>query len=219
MVLSPFFDGLTESEVEGVLGAATVQRVPQHRVIYEQGAWGSHFFLLSKGRARYFSITPDGRKTLLHWIVPGDVLGVAALLSVSTLYRVSVETVQDSSLYSWNRKTIQTLLDRYPRLAQNALAVTFTYLDWYIAAHSALVSDSARQRLAAVVSRAAVSMGRQVPGGVELQVTNEELASAANITLFTASRILNEWQTAQALTKRRGRIILHSPKRLFRLTA
>jgi CRP-like cAMP-binding protein len=219
MVLSPFFDGLTESEVEGVLGAATVQRVSQHRVIYEQGAWGSHFFLLSKGRARYFSITPDGRKTLLHWIVPGDVLGVAALLSVSTLYRVSVETVQDSSLYSWNRQTIQTLLDRYPRLAQNALAVTFTYLDWYIAAHSALVSDSARQRLAAVVSRAAVSMGRQVPGGVELQVTNEELASAANITLFTASRILNEWQTAQALTKRRGRIILHSPKRLFRLTA
>ena len=93
------------------------------------------------------------------------------------------------------------------------------YLDWYIAAHGALVSDTARQRLASVLARVAESMGSQVPGGVELQVTNEELASAANITLFTASRILNEWQTARALTKHRGRIILHSPRRLFRLTA
>ena len=88
----------------------------------------------------------------------------------------------------------------------------------WIAAHGALVSDTARQRLASVLARIAKSIGRPVPGGVELQVTNEELASAANITLFTASRILNEWQAARALTKHRGRIILHSPRRLFRLT-
>ena len=144
---------------------------------------------------------------------------MAALLTASSLYRVSAETVQVSSLLMWNRETMRTLLDRYPRLSHNALDIALGYLDWYIAAHGALVSDTARQRLASVLARVAESMGSQVPGGVELQVTNEELASAANITLFTASRILNEWQTARALTKHRGRIILHSPKRLFRLTA
>ncbi len=215
----PFVDGLAASEVRAVLAAATVRRLPAQRLIYEQGSPASDFFLLSKGRARYFSMTPDGRKTILHWIVPGDVLGVAALLTASSLYRVSAETVQDSSLLMWNRETMRTLLDRYPRLSHNALDIALGYLDWYIAAHGALVSDTARQRLASVLARVAESMGSQVPGGVELQVTNEELASAANITLFTASRILNEWQTARALTKHRGRIILHSPRRLFRLTA
>ena len=219
MTAPPFLDGLAATDVRAVLAAATVRRFPAQRLIYEQGSQASAFFLLSKGRARYFSMTPDGRRMLLHWIVPGDVLGVAALLTASSFYRVSAETVQDSSLLTWNRETMRMLLDRYPRLSQNALVVTVGYMDWYIAAHGALVSDTARQRLASVLARIAESMGSQVPGGVELQVTNEELASAANITLFTASRILNEWQTAGALTKRRGRIILHSPRRLFRLTA
>jgi CRP-like cAMP-binding protein len=219
-VTAPLFvDGLAASDVRAVLAAATVRRFPARRLIYEEGSPASDFFLLSKGRARYFCTTPDGRKTLLHWMVPGDVLGVAALLTASSLYRVSAETVQDSSLLTWNRETMRALLDRYPRLSHNALVVASGYLDWYIAAHSALVSDTARQRLASVLDRIADVMGTQVPGGVELQVTNEELASAANITLFTTSRILNEWQTARALTKHRGRIVLHSPRRLFRLIA
>ena len=219
MTAPPFVDGLAASDARVVLSAATVRRLPARRLIYEQGSSASDFFLLSKGRARYFSMTPDGRKMLLHWIVPGDVLGVAALLTASSLYRVSAETVRDSSFLTWNRKTMRALLDRYPHLSHNALAVATGYLDWYIAAHGALVSDTARQRLASVLACIAESIGRPLHGGLELQVTNEELASAANITLFTASRILNEWQSARALTKRRGRIILHSPRRLFRLTA
>ena len=114
---------------------------------------------------------------------------------------------------------MQSLMHAYPRLQQNALTVSVAYLDLYIAAHAALVSDNAKQRLASVLVRLTDSIGNEVSDGVELQVTNEELASAANITLFTASRILSGWQGEHALTKRRGRIILHSPKRLLRLTA
>ena len=41
-----------------------------------------------------------------------------------------------------------------------------------------------------------------------------ELASAAHITLFTASRILNEWQRRRAIVKRRGHVVLRAPERL-----
>ena len=50
------------------------------------------------------------------------------------------------------------------------------YLDLYIAAHAALVSETAQQRLANVLTRLADSIGRPVAEGTELQVTNEELA-------------------------------------------
>jgi CRP-like cAMP-binding protein len=70
-----------------------------------------------------------------------------------------------------------------------------------------------------VLARLAPAIGREVGDGLEMQVTNEELASAANITPFTASRILSEWQDGSVVTKRRGRIILHSPGRLFSKTA
>jgi CRP-like cAMP-binding protein len=54
---------------------------------------------------------------------------------------------------------------------------------------------------------------------LEFDITNEELANAANITLYTASRILSEWQRTGAISKRRGRIVVRSTERLFRRVA
>jgi CRP-like cAMP-binding protein len=47
----------------------------------------------------------------------------------------------------------------------------------------------------------ASGLGRRATEGVELDVRNEELASEVNITIFTASRLLNEWQRKGMLTK------------------
>jgi hypothetical protein len=55
-------------------------------------------------------------------------------------------------------------------------------------------------------------IGQKVPGGLEVDATNEELANAANITQFTASRLLSEWQRNRAVLKRRGKILLCSRK-------
>jgi CRP-like cAMP-binding protein len=59
-------------------------------------------------------------------------------------------------------------------------------------------------------------IGQKVPGGVELDVRNEELANEANISLFTASRLLSAWQREGILIKRRGKVLLHFPYRLSR---
>jgi len=214
-----FLEGLDPPDARVVLAASTTRQLPTHVNIYEQSQPASSVFLLSSGRARYYSMMPDGRKIILHWLMPGDTLGLASILQTPSPYRVSAETVRESAVLVWNRQVMRSLMDAYPRLLHNALTVSVAYLDLYIAAHAALVSDSAKQRLASVLVRLTESIGNEVSDGVELQVTNEELASAANITLFTASRILSEWQGEHALTKRRGRIILHSPQRLLRLTA
>jgi CRP/FNR family transcriptional regulator, nitrogen oxide reductase regulator len=52
-------------------------------------------------------------------------------------------------------------------------------------------------------------------GGVQLDITNEQLANAANITLFTTSRLMGQWQRSGAVVKSRGKIILRSPEGLF----
>ena len=41
-------------------------------------------------------------------------------------------------------------------------------------------------------------------------ITNEELASAAAITLFAASRFMSEWQRSGAVVKTRGKILVRS---------
>jgi CRP-like cAMP-binding protein len=58
-------------------------------------------------------------------------------------------------------------------------------------------------------------MGQRISGGIQFDITNEELANAANITPYTTSRILSEWQRTGAIRKQRGKIVVRSTERLF----
>ena len=210
-----FLEGLAQAEINTIVSAAKQRRYLANSVIVNQGHPADYLFLLTSGRARYFYVTPDGRKTILFWLPPGEIFGGAALLSQPADYLVSTEAVKPSSILVWDRATIRALVARYPRLADNALWTMFDYLVAYRAIHVSMTCDSARQRLARVLADLATGIGQKVPGGVELDVRNEELANEANVTPFTASRMLGEWQRQGVLRKSRGKILLRSPERLF----
>jgi CRP-like cAMP-binding protein len=214
-----FFEGLASQELEAVRLAATERRYLASSVITSQGNPADHLYLLTRGRARYFYITKSGRKTLLLWLTPGEILGTAAILSRPSEYLMSAEAIKDSSFLVWDRAVIRDLAVTYPRLLENALIWGSNYLGWYLADHVALVCETARERLAQILIQLAGIIGQTSPEGVEFDVTNEELASAANITPFTASRLLSEWQTNGAVIKRRGRILLRSPEQLLQRVA
>ena len=116
----------------------------------------------------------------------------------------------------WDSATIRSLATRHPQLWENALSLTHQYLVAYQAAHKALICRTARERLAHVLVSLANGIGKKAAHGIELNVRNEELANEANVTLFTASRLLNEWQRGGMLIKSRGKILLRSPERLLR---
>jgi CRP-like cAMP-binding protein len=210
-----FLEGLARAEINTIVAAAKQRRYLANSVVVNQGHPADQFFLLISGRARYFYITPDGRKTILLWLPPGEIFGGAALLSRPSNYLVSTETVKPSSVLVWDGATIRALVARYPLLGNNALLIMFDYLVAYRAIHVSLTCHSAQQRLASVLANLATGIGRKVPEGIELDVNNDELANEANITPFTASRILREWQRQGVLRKSRGKILLRSSERLF----
>jgi CRP-like cAMP-binding protein len=212
---SRLLEGIAPDDLDVIWAAAKERRYLANSIITNQGQPAEHLFLLTSGRARYFFITQEGHKSLLIWLTPGQIIGVAAFLSRPSQYLVSTESVKDSAVLAWDRTTVRSLAARYPRLLENAILTTSDYLGWYVADHLALSCQTARHRLAQVLIRLAEVIGQKVPGGVEFDATNEELASAANITPFTASRLISEWQTNRAVAKRRGKILLQSPERLF----
>jgi CRP-like cAMP-binding protein len=134
-----------------------------------------------------------------------------------SLYLVSTEMVKDSCAFVWRRSVIRDLVARYPSLQENALSIASDYLTWFHASHMALISQTARQRLARVLTSLAEGIGRKVPGGIGLDITNEQLANAANVTPFTASRLLSEWQRNGAIKKKRGSVVVRAPQRLNRV--
>ena len=191
------------------------RQFPARTTITHQGTRADDFYLLLEGRARYFFETPNGKKVLLMWMVPGEILGGMSVLDRPSRYLASTEAVKDCTVLWWNRSTIRDLMREFPRLLENALSIAVSYIDWFAETHAALISRSAPERLALVLSGLARLIGKQASGGLLLDITNEELAGAANITLYTASRILSRWQKKGFIRKTRGMLQLRSPERLF----
>jgi len=208
-------EGLSKGEIGSILGAATFRRYSSGTIVLNQDDPAEQFLLLRTGCARTFYITHEGRKVLLRWLRPGELLGGASLLPTPSAYIVSTEMVKDSSVFVWSRKKIRELTAHYPKLLDNALPYALDHLTWFLAAHLALISNTARERLARVLMGLAQGIGHHIPRGLQLDITNEQLANAANITPFTASRILNEWKRSGAILKSRGTIIIHAPERLL----
>jgi CRP/FNR family transcriptional regulator, nitrogen oxide reductase regulator len=210
------FEGMEKPDIRTILAAATQQRFSANSVITNQGYPAGHLFLLLTGRARRFYLTEDGQKIVLLRVPAREIFGEAALLARPADYLVSTEAMANSSTLVWSRATIRNFCERYPRLLENALLISFDYLAAYRTAHASVICDSAPQRLAQVLANLAEGIGQKVPGGVELDIRNEELANEAHISLFTASRLMSTWEREGILEKRRGKVLLRFPARLLR---
>ena len=206
---------LNPEELRLILREARTRRFSAKSVITHQGEAADHLLLLWRGRARCFFDTPNGKKLIQIGITPGHILGGAALVSRPSVYLVSTEAVRDCVVLVWDGPTIRALARRFPRLLENALSIAANYISWYVVAITALTSQTARERLAGVLLGCVSSIGQKVPGGIELDLTNEEVANSASTTPYTASRILSEWHKVGAIQKRRGKIFLASPEHFF----
>ena len=208
---SQFLDGLARPARKTILAGATKRQFAAKSVAIKQGGPADRLFLLTKGYARHFYVTEKGKKFILEWLGPGDLFGARTILSTPTSYLTSTEMVTESSALEWDRTTIRRLVEHYPRLLENVLLTASDYVTWHLMSHIGIASYTARQRLAEVLITLARTVGQKTTSGVTLDITNEELADAANITVFTASRLISGWQRTRALVKRRGKILLQSP--------
>jgi CRP-like cAMP-binding protein len=214
-----FLEGLTLVEAQAVLGAAVRKRFNANSVITSEGDPAAHLYLMLDNGARYCTISPQGRKTVIRWAPAGEVVGGVAFIEKPLEYVMTTEAVRKSSALVWDRDTIQSLAATYPKLMQNALLVAFDYVVLFKILHVVAHTQSAPQRVAQVLGYLAKMMGQKVRGGVELHIRNEELAQEANVTIFTISRLMREWERRGLLKKFRGKVVLRRPEELIRIKA
>ena len=154
-----FFEGMDTADIRTVLAAGTQQRFSANSVIHNQGYLAGHLFMLLTGRVRRFFLTEDGQKIVLLRVPPGEIFGEATVLATPAEYLVSSEAIIHSNTLVWSRSTIRGFCERYPRLVENALLISFDYLAAYRGVHASLICNSAPQRLAQVLANLAEGIG------------------------------------------------------------
>ena len=211
-----FLSGLTEVEISSILSSAKHRYLRASSIVTNHDDPAERFFILTSGRGRHFMITDEGRKINLLWLTAGQVFGGAAMISTPSRYLVSTEIATDGCALVWERKAVRDLLLRYPKLLDNALSITATeYITGLISANVSLNADDAAGRIAHLLVSLANGIGKATPAGVEMSITNEDVANYTNVTQFTVSRSLSDWERAGILTKQRGKIVLRKPERLL----
>jgi CRP-like cAMP-binding protein len=210
-----FLSGLTAGDRKIVLQSAERKKFRAHQVIINAGAPAARLFLLVRGGVKYYRVTSKGDEVLLWWLAPGDVFGLSAILRAQVRYIGTAEAIDDCELLIWPRKKIRSLASAHKVLAENALQIAFHFLDAYADRLVGLTTATAEQRLSHTLFKLCKRIGSVHSGGVELAITNEDLGGLANVSPFTASRLLKRWERKGVLKKRRGKIQIANPEGLL----
>lgn len=212
---STFLKDIEQSAIQTILASAEIRRIPATRNITTGGDEATHLFLVQTGRVHYYHVTKEGDTVLLAWLVPGDIIGLVAMMRVPSSYMATAEANTDCQLFAWKRSVVRKLAARFPLLGENVLQVALGYLRAYIDRHIGLATQTAEQRLAKALLRLGERCGKVLPKGIEIRATNEQLGELAEISEFTTSRLLSNWARAGILSKGRGKVIVQSPEALM----
>jgi CRP/FNR family transcriptional regulator, cyclic AMP receptor protein len=207
--------GLTEQDGRAVRALAAARTVSAGTALCRQGEPAEWVFLLLSGRAKFARTTAQGREVLLRRLGPGECFGLASLVPGPVNYMATAVTIGETALLAWDAATIRAAATAYPTLSQNAFRIALEYLEEFAERHVALLSQSAEQRVARTITHLGATAGRVLPSGVEVDISNHDLASLADVGMFTVSRQLKQWEREGHLLKKRQKVILRHPEALF----
>lgn len=209
------FAGLGKDQISVVVAAATRRKFKASELMVRAEEPATRLFLITSGCVNYFVVTSAGEEVLLRRLAPGDVIGVASFLSDPMGYLGSARTVRPSEVLVWEHRTVRQLAKTYPLLAENALRKALRYISLYAQRHIRLVSKPAAERLASVLTDLGYRAGHAMPAGMEVEITNQDLASLADLSFFTVSRIFRHWEHEGTVEKSRGKVLIRRPEKLL----
>ena len=210
-----FTEGIGKPEIDAILSKATIRGFQAKEVIFRSGELAKRLYLLRKGSVKFYRESHDGQEVVMGWLTPGELFGLGTLPAHPLNYLGTAETLDDCEAYVWERASILRLALHYPRLAANCLRISLHYVAQFAERHISLASSSVEERLAHTLTDLGDRAGQATPGGVEVDVKNEQLASLADVNYFSTSKLLKKWQRVGAVKKSRGKVLIQCPEKLL----
>lgn len=206
------FQGLGPPELGEVFQQAHTRRFARREFLFYQGDPAGFLYVLLRGRVRLTQTTPDGQEVLLRFVRDAEMFGGIAALGDAT-YPVSAQAVEDCTALCWDGETMARLMERYPRLAVNALHLMADRIQELQDRLRELATERAERRVARALLRLLRQCGRKVEGGIliDLPLSRQDLAEMAGTTIYTVSRILTRWEQEGLIQSGRACILARFP--------
>ena len=212
----PLFTSLSDEAVNVVAERARIHEAAAGETFFREGDPAGSFFVTRGGSVKLTQLSPEGHKVVLRLLGPGEAFGGVAAFG-GTTYPVTAEAVTDVSAFEWRGDVMAQLMERYPRLAINALRFVAARLHELQVQYRQLATEKVERRIARALVRLVQQAGRRVETGVliDLPLSREDLAQMTGTTLYTVSRVVSRWESEATLEAGRQRIVIKNPHALM----
>ena len=209
------FCDLSPTELEDFDAIGVKVRLPRGAIIFSEEDPGTRVAIICEGQVKLSTTSADGKTLILKIAVPGDVLGLGAVISGSP-YEVTAETIEPTQIKSIRRDAFLAFLERHGQASMHAAkSLSEEYRAAFFDARRLALSSSAAGRLAAVL----LDWGKSASCGASeirfhLALTHEELASLAGTSRETVTRVLGRLRREDIIRISGSTLTILSPERL-----
>lgn len=209
------FQGLSDAELTAVARAGRHRQAKSDAFFFHQGEPATTLYVLTRGRVRLAQVTPEGQQLILRFIGPGNMFGGIAALG-EKIYPAAAQAVDDCEALAWNGETMRRLMERYPRIALNALELLAERIQAVQDRYRELATERVERRIARALLRLVQQTGRRVEAGVliDMPLSRHDLAEMTGTTLYTVSRTLSRWEGEGLVETGRQRVLIRNPHSL-----
>lgn len=152
--------------------------------IYFQRQRSDHWYRMVTGAARECSLTSEGRRQVVGFLLPGDAFGFSA----RALREVAGEIIADSLVECFPRRQADALADADPLAARRMREMAFETIDRMQARVLLLGCDSALEKVCAFLLEMASRRGGAPGSLISLPMSRYDIADYLGIAVETVSR-------------------------------
>ncbi len=195
---------------------------PRGATLFAEDSHPDSVFVLCHGQVKLSCTSREGKTLILKMAMPGDVLGLGAVVSNSP-YEVTAETATPTRIKNIRRDDFLAFLQRHGEGSLHAAkSLAEEYKAAFFDARRLALSGSAAGRLASVLlewGRTSAACGQHRQMRFTMALTHEELANLVGSSRETITRMLGRFRKERLIEVRGASIIILSPEGLEQLGA
>lgn len=207
------FSSLSEPELQQ-LAARTVRKMfSAGELLFSEGEPCNGLHVIASGKVRIFKSSMNGREQVLGLNTPGESVAELPVFDGGP-FPASAIAVEDTEIAFISRRDFHAHCMEHPEVSLKVLATVGARLRRLVGLIEELSFTTIRERLIAMLVKLAQTDGKQVPGGIELQLpaTHQELASQLGTVRELVSRNLMRLQAEGLLEVEARRVVVKDLK-------
>jgi len=191
---APIFSGLDESAASSLRASMSLVKLRKGQSLFKEGDDGDHLFIVSNGKVKLGTKSPDGRENLLMILGPGDMFGDLSLFD-SGPRTATATAVTDTKLLSLGQDKVIPWVKEHPEVSLHLLARLASRLRRTNEVVGDLVFSDVPGRVAKALIDLGVKFGDKREEGlfVNHDLTQEELAQLVGASRETVNKALADF--------------------------